>query len=87
MMFNIAHNMDNPLNGLSGFAPLVAVGAGDSLASEQAARPEYLTASGARLEGIMRGVMDLLRLELGKLMIGVPPIDARRCEDAAASSP
>ena len=87
MMFDIAHDGDNPLNGLSRGAPLLAVGVGHWFASARAARREQLAASGAPLAGIMRGAMDLLCLRPSKLTIDGRPLEARRCEDAAASPP
>jgi len=83
MLSYIAHEMGNPLNGLLGFAQLMAADAGQPLPARQAQRLEYVVASGRRLQVLLRDVIDLGRFETGKLTIELRAIDAAACIDAA----
>ena len=86
MMSYIAHEIGNPLNCLLGFAQLMAGDAQHPLAPEQAQRLEHIVSSGQQLEGLMRGVMDLGRFEVGELTIDLQQFDAAVCvKDAAAA--
>lgn len=86
MLSYIAHEMGNPLNGMLGFAQLMANDAEHPLPAGQAQRLAHILASGGHLQGLMRDVMDLGRFEAGKLAIELRPVDAARCaRDAMAA--
>lgn len=86
MMSYIAHEMGNPLNGVLGFAELMAADTHHPLGPEQAKRLEYVIASGARLKDLLHDVLDIGRFETGHLAIDLQPIEAARCvQDAAAA--
>lgn len=86
MLSYIAHEMGNPLNGMLGFAQLMATDAEHPLPAGQAQRLAHILASGSHLKGLMRDVMDLGRFEAGKLAIELCPVDAARCvRDAMAA--
>jgi len=83
MMSYIAHEMGNPLNGLLGFAELMACDADQPLAADQAKRLERIVSCGRHLQGLMRDVLDLGRFESGNLAIDLCPVDADRCAQEA----
>jgi len=86
MLSYIAHEMGNPLNGLLGFAQLMGADASCPLAPKQASRLAHIVTSGHHLEELMRDVLDVGRLETGKLHVRLRPVDAGRCvEDAVAA--
>jgi PAS domain S-box-containing protein len=87
MLSYIAHEMGNPLNGMLGFAQLMATDAEHPLPAGQAKRLAHILASGSHLKGLMRDVMDLGRFEAGKLAIELRPVDAEHCaRDAMAAA-
>ena len=86
MMSYIAHEMGNPLNGLLGFAHLMEGDAGAPLSPAQAKRLQNIVTSGRHLQGLMRDVMDIGRLETGNMTVEVQAVDANGCvEDALAA--
>jgi PAS domain S-box-containing protein len=86
MMSYIAHEMGNPLDGLLGFARLMAADGGQPLAPHQAKRLEQIVTSGRHLQSLIRDVTDVSHFENGKLLINLNRIDAARsAEDAAAA--
>jgi PAS domain S-box-containing protein len=85
-MSYIAHEMGNPLNGLLGFAQLMASDTVHPLVPQHARWLDHITTSGRRLLGLMRDVMDLGGFEAGRLAIELRPTDAgRSVEDALAA--
>ncbi|MEO6276796.1 response regulator [Roseateles sp.] len=86
MLSYIAHEMGNPLNGMLGFAQLMAADDKHPMPAVQAKRLTQIQASGKHLEVLMRDVMDLGRLETGKLTVELRPVDAARCAQDAAEA-
>lgn len=86
MMAYIAHEMGNPLNGLLGFAQLMAEDQEHPMPAVQAQRLEHVVTSGRRLEALMRDVLDLGRFEVGKLAMVLVPTDLTRCVEAALAA-
>ncbi len=82
----IAQEMGNPLNGLLGFARLMASDTEHPLAPEQAARLEHIVASGRHWQSLMRDVLDVGLLESGSLNIEPRPVDAHDCIQAAIAA-
>jgi len=86
MLSYIAHEMGNPLNGMLGFAQLMAADVDNPLPPNQAKRLAQVLASGKHLAVLMRDVMDLGRFETGQLTVELRPMDAGRCaQDAVAA--
>ena len=83
MMSYIAHEMGNPLNGLLGFAELMACDGNAPLAPVQAKRLDYVVTCGRQLRVLMRDVLDLGRFETGNLAIELVAIDAVACAQRA----
>ena len=86
MMSYIAHEMGNPLNGLLGFAELMAGDEAAPLPPAQARRLQHIVTSGRHLQGLMRDVMDVGRLETGNMTIDLGAVDANRCVEEAISA-
>lgn len=86
MLSYIAHEMGNPLNGMRGFAELMAADDKHPLPPVQAERLTQILASGRHLEVLMRDVMDLGRFETGKLTVELRPVDAARCAQDATEA-
>ena len=86
MLSYIAHEMGNPLNGMPGFAQLMAADDKHPMPEVQAQRLTKILASGKRLEVLMRDVMDLGRLETGKLAVELHPANATQCAQDAADA-
>jgi len=86
MLSYIAHEMGNPLNGMLGFAQLMAADDQHPLPPVQAQRLTQILASGNHLEILMRDVMDLGRFETGKLTVELRPVNAARCAQDATEA-
>jgi signal transduction histidine kinase len=86
MLSYVAHEMGNPLNGLLGFAQLMASDTDHPLVPEQSRRLEHMLASGRILETLLRDVLDLGRFKTGHLLVDLIPVDAARSvADAVAA--
>jgi signal transduction histidine kinase len=85
MLSYIAHEMGNPLNGLLGFAQLMALDDANALPPAQRERLGHILESGRHLQELMRDVMDLGAFEAGKLRIVLQPVDAGATLAAAAA--
>jgi len=86
MLSYIAHEMGNPLNGVLGFAQLMAADGDHALPPAQAKRLTQILASGKHLEVLMRDVMDIGRFETGKLTVELRPVNATRCAQDATEA-
>ena len=86
MLSYIAHEMGNPLNGMLGFAQLMAADDEHPMPEVQAQRLARILASGKHLEVLMRDVMDLGRFETGKLTVDLRPVNAARCAQDATEA-
>ena len=86
MMSYIAHEMGNPLNGLLGFGELMTLDTRHPLSPKQAERLEHIMTSGRHLQGLMRDVMDIGRLEAGKMTVDLCPVDIAACLKSALAA-
>lgn len=86
MLSYIAHEMGNPLNGMLGFAQLMASDDSNPMPAVQARRLTQILASGKHLEVLMRDVMDIGRFETGKLTVELRPVNATRCAQDATEA-
>jgi len=86
MLSYIAHEMGNPLNGVVGFAQLMAADDKHPLPAAQATRLAQILACGKHLERLMRDVMDLGRFQTGKLTVELRPLNAARCAQDATEA-
>ncbi len=86
MLSYVAHEMGNPLNGLLGFAQLMASDTDHPLDPAQSQRLECILSSGRRLEILMRDILDVGRFETGKLSFDLASVDASRCVTDAVTA-
>lgn len=70
---NMSHEIRTPLNGVIGMAQVMA---GDALEAQQRDRLEILDGSARSLLDLINQILDLSRIEAGRLEIVVQPIDA-----------
>jgi PAS domain S-box-containing protein len=86
MLSYLAHEMGNPLNGILGFAQLMAADDGNPMPPAQAQRLTQILASGKHVEVLMRDVMDLGRFETGKMTVELRSVNAARCAQDATEA-
>jgi signal transduction histidine kinase len=79
---NMSHEIRSPLNAVIGFTALLLE---TELTPEQAEYAETVRAAGAHLRGVVDDVLDLSKIESGRLELEEIPFDLVACvEDAAA---
>ena len=76
-MSRVSHELRTPLNGILGFAQLMALDQEHPLAPPQLQRLEILRHSGARLLSLIDQLLDVSRIEQGRLRLRSRPIDLR----------
>ena len=76
MLAYLAHEIGNPLNGILGFAQLMAADSLHPLAPDQARRLGLLSDSAWHLNRLMADVLDLSRFESGDFSIASRALDA-----------
>ena len=68
----MSHEIRTPLNGVLGMAQIMAAG---ELAADQRRRLDTITASGHALLGVINAILDISRIEAGKMDIVPAPFD------------
>ncbi len=68
----MSHEIRTPLNGVLGMAQIMATG---DLASDQRLRLDTITASGKALLGVINAILDISKIEAGKVEIVAQPFD------------
>ena len=76
-MSRVSHELRTPLNGILGFAQLMALDAEHPLAPAQSQRLEVLRQSGSRLLSLIDQLLEVSRIEQGRLRLRNRPIDVR----------
>jgi signal transduction histidine kinase/ActR/RegA family two-component response regulator len=76
-MSRVSHQLRTPLNGILGFAQLMAMDAQHPLAPAQAQRLDILRNCGQRLLSMVDQLLDVSRIEQGRLRLRNRPIDLR----------
>jgi signal transduction histidine kinase/CheY-like chemotaxis protein len=79
---NTSHELRTPLNSILGFAQLILAGACDS-EEEMRSNVEAIHESGERLLKLINEVLDLAKIEAGRLNLSLTPVDVRPVIDAA----
>uniref|UniRef100_A0A832MNL0 histidine kinase n=1 Tax=Eiseniibacteriota bacterium TaxID=2212470 RepID=A0A832MNL0_UNCEI len=77
---NTSHELRTPLNGMIGFLQLVLDGLCDSKEEEREFLQQSLQCS-RHLLGLINDVLDIAKIEAGKLSLELEPIDVRRLFD------
>lgn len=74
-MSRVSHELRTPLNGILGFAQLMALDNDHPLPPSQAQRLQVLRHSGARLLALIDQLLEVSRIEQGRLRLRQRPID------------
>ncbi len=80
---NISHEIRTPLNGILGLAQAVSA---DQLAPEQAERMEVLKRSGMGLMAILNDLLDLAKIEAGRMTIEAAPFSPEEVMTASRNA-
>jgi signal transduction histidine kinase/CheY-like chemotaxis protein len=77
----VSHEIRTPLNGVLGMAEAMA---GDTLSPAQAERLDVVRRSGHALQTLLNDMLDLSKIEAGKLELEIGPFDLAQAVTAAA---
>ena len=69
----MSHELRTPLNAVLGFAQLLAL---DPLTAEQAEAVEHIRSGGRHLLDLINEILDISRIEAGRLALSMEPVDA-----------
>lgn len=72
----MSHELRTPLNSIIGFSKILASGLGGPVTNEQLRQLEMINASGHHLLALVNDLLDLARIEAGKLEVNLEDIDA-----------
>jgi signal transduction histidine kinase/CheY-like chemotaxis protein len=79
---SMSHELRTPLNSVIGFANLLLKNKGGNLRSEDLAFIERIHANGRHLLGLINQILDLSKIEAGRVELQVAPLDLGRMLDA-----
>jgi signal transduction histidine kinase len=85
LLATMSHELRTPLNAVLGYAELLALGIGGTLAPEQRHQVDRIRASGQHLLGLVDQVLDLAKVDAGRLSVEIGSFPARVTADAAAA--
>ena len=72
---NMSHELRTPLNAIIGYSQLMLDGIDGSLSEQQAADLKRVTTAGSTLLGLINGLLDIAKIEAGRMEIGQERID------------
>ncbi|MBR9970713.1 MASE3 domain-containing protein [Magnetospirillum sulfuroxidans] len=78
---SMSHELRTPLNAIIGFAQLLRTGRPGPLTAKQAGQIDHITRGGQHLLELINEVLDLARIETGRLSLSVESIDPRAVMD------
>ncbi|MEO4028642.1 response regulator [Chromobacterium vaccinii] len=73
---NMSHELRTPLNAIIGFSDLLSRGVIGPLSPKQSTCVGHVLASGRHLLGLINDILDLSKVEAGKMELALEPIDA-----------
>ena len=79
----MSHELRTPLNAVLGYADLLAMGLAGPLTDAQQQQIGRITASGRHLLNLVNEILDLTRVEAGRLTVAHEPVAAAPLADAA----
>lgn len=72
---NMSHELRTPLNGISGFAEMLAAGNLGPLTGRQREYLDHIMASSRTMQGLVSDILDLSRMDAGRLTLARSPVD------------
>jgi len=85
-MANMSHELRTPLNSVIGFSGALLKGLDGELNGEQRASVQYVYKSGQHLLNLINDVLDISKIEAGKMVLNLETVDLRRLIDETVSS-
>lgn len=79
---NVSHEFRTPLNAIIGFSGLMLDGLAGGLTEEQTRQVEMINTSGRRLLGMISDLMDLSKIEAGRIDVLTDAVDVPRLLEA-----
>ncbi len=79
----MSHELRTPLNAVLGYAQLLEMGVGGALRPEQQQQVERILTSGRHLLGLVDEVLDLAKVDAGRLSVQMAPASAEETVGAA----
>jgi len=73
----ISHELRTPMQSVLGYAELLLMGASGPLSAEQDADVRQIVRGGEQMMGLVDGILDLTRIEQGKIVPAVAEVDLR----------
>ena len=85
LLATMSHELRTPLNAVIGYAELLDLGIGGRLTAEQLHQVERIRASGQHLLGLVNQVLDLAKVDAGRMTVQVECFPASAVAEAAAA--
>ncbi len=74
---NMSHELRTPLNAIIGYSEMMLEDAEDEGAQERAADLQKVQRSGRHLLGLINDILDISKIEAGKIELNIEPVDLR----------
>jgi signal transduction histidine kinase len=85
LVATMSHELRTPLNAVLGYAELLDLGIGGTLGPQQRHQVGRIRASGRHLLGLVDQLLDLAKIDAGRLSVEIGSFPARATADAAAA--
>ncbi len=80
---NMSHELRTPLNAINGFSELLAMGRGGKLSPTQERYVDHILTSGRHLLSLINDILDLSKVEAGKMDLHIEPFELSEVVEAA----
>lgn len=82
---NMSHELRTPLNSIIGFADVLKAGLGGEMSSKQLDYLSHISGSGQHLLALINDILDLSKVEAGKMELELSEVDVRTVLEAGLS--